>query len=247
MDGMAVNSGRSRLDAQERFVVILSHPVSPENIGLVARHMKNTGFRNLRMILGQPLEPKSFVTAVHAKNILNKAGLYSDAVAAVSDLEVVFAAVARKRKNFPSLSLDEAVDKMLSYPPETEIGLLFGNERTGLSSRELYSTNFRFTIPQASIQPSYNLASAVLLTLFRIYRTIQEHSHLDVSELPISREEQEDCIRLILEKLEEKKFIHPVNQVHVTEMIYDLFGRLSMTERDKNLLLAIFSKGPDNA
>ena len=246
MNGMPIDSRKHHPKPQGRFILILSHPVSPENIGLVARHMKNTGFESLRLVLDQPLDSKSYVTAVHAKDILNNARVYSNVESAVSDLEVVFAAAARKRKNFASLPFDPAVDKMLSYPPDTKIGLLFGNERTGLSSRELCSSNFKFSIPQASPQPSYNLASAVLLTLFRIFRKVREYEYEDVSELPIPRKQQEDCIRLILGKLEKKKFIHPENRDHVTEMIHDIFGRLSMTERDKNLLLALFSKGPDD-
>jgi tRNA C32,U32 (ribose-2'-O)-methylase TrmJ len=46
--------------------IILSRPSSPENIGLVARGMKNTGFNELRLILGTPINPNSYITAVHA-------------------------------------------------------------------------------------------------------------------------------------------------------------------------------------
>lgn len=244
MVGMAVASRMHHPRPQGSFVVILSRPVNPENIGLVARHMKNTGFNNLRLVSDPPIEQKAFVTAVHAKEILESARFYPNAAAAVSDLEVIFAAAARKRKNFSTLSFEEAVDKILSFPRETKIGLLFGNERTGLTSQELHSSNFRFTIPQASRQPSYNLASAVLLVLFQIFRKTEKQGSSRIYELPIPREEQEDCIDLILKKLKEKRFIHAKNKRHVTEMIHDLFGRFSMTARDKNLLLAVFSKGP---
>lgn len=243
---MGVISRKHQPGPQGCFVVILSRPVNPENIGLVARHMKNTGFNNLRLVSDHSIEQKAFVTAVHAKDILDNARFYPEVAAAVSDLEVIFAAAARKRKNFPSLSFEKAVDKILSFPHETKIGLLFGNERTGLTSHELRSSNFRFTIPQASRQPSYNLASAVLLVLFQIFRKTEKQGSTCIPELPIPREEQEDCINLILKKLEEKRFIHAKNKRHVTEMIHDLFGRFSMTTRDKNLLLAVFSKGPDD-
>jgi tRNA C32,U32 (ribose-2'-O)-methylase TrmJ len=52
-----------------------------------------------------------------------------------------------------------------------------------------------------------------------------------------------ECIEIILGKLEEIGFIHKTNKKHTTEIIYDLFGRLSITEGDRRLLLAIFSKG----
>jgi len=228
-------------ERRKKLWVILVRPEKAENVGLVARSMKNTGFENLRLVKSSPLSERSYQTAVHAQDTLKRAPLYSTLKEATADLDLVFAATSKKRKNFPSLSLDEAVEKVLSFPAGTRIGLLFGNERTGLTSEELKSSNFRFSIPQASKQPSYNLASAVLLTLFSLFRLDSHHQDSD-TEKPLSRQQQEECIHLILDKLERKRFIHSTNKQHVTEIVYDLFGRMMLTERDKKLLLAIFSK-----
>jgi len=229
------------LDFKKKFAVILARPEHPENIGLVARCMKNTGFKELRLVEVRGLERKSYQTAVHAEEILDRARLCANLKEATSDLDLIYAATAKHRKNFPSISLGEALKEMFAFPPATKIGLLFGNERTGLTSAELRSSNFRFTIPQAERQPSYNLASAVLLTLFHIHD--YDSSRAESSrEKPISRKEQEECIRLILEKLERRKFIQATNRLHMTEMIYDLFGRMALTEKDKKLVLALFSK-----
>jgi tRNA/rRNA methyltransferase len=233
-----------RLELHDRFVVILVRPESLENIGLAARAMKNTGFRHLRVVGRRKLEVACPRTAVHAGEIVRQAQFFSDLGAGVADLQVVFASTAKTRKNFSVLPLDEAVTRMLSLHPPAKIGLLFGNERTGLTSEELRCSNFRFTIPQASRQPSYNLAAAVLLTLFELFRRRPEGQAMSAfaaSDLFLSRREQEECIRLILAKLEARNFIHPTNRRHATEMIYDLFGRLNMTEEDRRLLLALFS------
>jgi tRNA/rRNA methyltransferase len=232
-------------DLAERFRVILSRPENPENIGLVARCMKNTGFAALSLVGVKGIDEKSRKTAVHALDILEKARLYPNLSVAVEDLELVFAATSKKRKNFPAIPLQEAVEKMFLCPPSIKIGLLFGNERTGLVSDELRCSNFRFTIPQAGKQPSYNLASAVLLTLFHIYT----HQNLKKAEIesdrPLSRKKQEECIRLILDKLEKRNFIHETNRRHMTDMVYDLFGRVALTEKDRKLVLALFSKAVD--
>ncbi|UCC41710.1 MAG: RNA methyltransferase [Candidatus Aminicenantes bacterium] len=233
------------MDWKEKFTVILSRPENPENIGLVARCMKNTGFRELRLVGVERIDEKSQRTAVHARDILKKALLYADLSHAVADLQIVFAATAKPRKNFSSLSLWDAVEEIFRFPRAAKIGLLFGNERTGLLSEELQSSNFLFTIPQAGRQPSYNLASAVLLTLFHIFTQGSIQKEESSKEKPLSRKEQEDCIRLILNKLEKKKFIHLTNRRHMTGMIYDLFGRLTLTEKDRKLVLALFSKGLD--
>jgi tRNA/rRNA methyltransferase len=122
------------------------------------------------------------------------------------------------------------------------IGLLFGNERTGLTSEELKHSNFRFKIPQKQNQPSYNLSAAVLLTLFRLFTKKATESFM-TEEIPVSRKEQDECIRLILDKLKVKGFIHNTNKQHMTEIAHNLFGKCAMTEKDRRFLLALFSKG----
>jgi tRNA/rRNA methyltransferase len=225
-----------------KFAVILVGPKNPENIGLVARNMKNTGFEELRLVGITRVDQKSYVTAVHARDILERARFYPGVSEATADLDIIFASTAKKRKNFPSVSLKDAVEEMFQFSSSAKVGLLFGNERTGLTSEELHSSNFRFMIPQAARQPSYNLASAVLLTLFHIF-AYDNFKEVDTArEKPLSRIEQEEFIRLILRKLEQKSFIHSTNKRHMTEMIYDLFGRFALTSKDRKLLLALFSK-----
>jgi len=224
--------------------VILTRPESPENIGLVARAMKNTGFSDLRLAGLRRLSRRAGRTAVHADDILGRARLFPDVASAVADCGFVFAATAKPRKDAVLLPFGDAVGKMRSLPRGTRLGFLFGNERTGLTSDELLHANALFTIPQAGRQPSYNLAAAVLLTLFALFAAGAPPSP-EPRARPLPRREQEAAIRLILEKLIAKGFIHGQNRFHVTVMIHDLFGRLAMTEKDRRLLLAIFTKGVD--
>lgn len=223
--------------------VVLVRPEHAANVGFVARNMKNTGFGHLRIVGGGGVRRESYRTAVHSAEILDSAGVYNRLEQATADLDAVFAATSKRRKNYTLLSLDEAVKKIECFPGSTRVGLLFGNERTGLTSEELKFSNFRFVIPQAMIQPSYNLAASVLITLFRIYTHNTSPQDDSGQQKPLPREEQMKCINRILGKLEERGFIHQANKKHMTEMIYDLFGRLTMTEKDSRLLLALFSKG----
>lgn len=232
-------------DLSERLFVVLVRPESLENIGLVARAMKNTGFRNLRVVGRKKIEIACPRTAVHAKEIIKEAAFFPGLSSATDDLHVVFASTAKRRKNFSALSLDEAIDKVFSFPEESRVGLLFGNERTGLTSAELAASNFRWSIPQAVRQPSYNLAAAVLITLFGLFRRGPGEkltAGVPERETPLPRGEQEACIRIILQKLERRTFIHSTNKRHATQMVRDLLGRLVMTDRDRKLLLAIFSQ-----
>lgn len=251
-------------DLSKRLFIVLVRPESLENIGLAARAMKNTGFRNLRVVGRKKVEIACPRTAVHAKEIIKEAAFFPDLASATEDLDVIFASTAKRRKNFSVGSFDEAMARIISFPREARIGLLFGNERTGLTSAELAASNFRWSIPQASRQPSYNLAAAVLITLFELFRrekmgtvlfsrssvsklTGTEEKKIGPSpffagrEVPLPRKEQEECVRLILQKLEQRRFIHSTNKRHTAQMVRDLLGRLAMTERDRKLLLAMFS------
>jgi len=230
-------------DIRQRFSVILVRPEKPENIGLVARCMKNTGFEDFRLVGVRSLTRRAYTTAVHAEEILERARMFEDIPRATEDCHLLFAATAKTRKNFELLALEEAVTKMYQGLPTARIGLLFGCERTGLTSEELRHANFVFKIPQASRQPSYNLSSAVLLVLFHIFTRTKLPLDREADPKPLTRKEQEECIRVILERLEEKKFIHRTNKRHMTERIYNLIGRMSLTSKDRSLLLALFSRG----
>jgi TrmH family RNA methyltransferase len=226
---------------RKKFAVILVRPEKQENIGLVARAMKNTGFSDLRVVGPKSFDAETQRTAVHAGDILGRASFYSSLSQAVRRLHLVFASTARVRSKFSILPLEEAVDLIFHYPASTRVGLLFGNERTGLTSKELGAANFVFSIRQAVRQPSYNLSSAVLLTLFEIFRRLPQ-TLVCREKKPLPREDQDECIRVVLMKLRQSKFIHETNETHVTRRVQDLFGRLALTDKDRKLLMAIFNK-----
>ena len=228
---------------RKRFAVILVRPENFENVGLAARAMKNTGFGDLRLVGVDALGPEALRTAVHAETILDRACFFPDLGAATKSLHLVFASTARARKTFSILTFADLLETVCRAPRHARIGLLFGNERTGLTSEELGSANFVFSIPQVSRQPSYNLASAVLLTLFSLYERSHGSFPQPGKERPLSREVQEDCIRVVLMKLEKSGFIQGANRAHVTEMVQSLFGRIGLTDKDKRFLMAVFNKG----
>ena len=229
-------------DPTVRPVVVLVRPENPENIGLVARAMKNTGFSELRITGLRRLSPRAGKTAVHAEDILAAARLFGTLEEATAGLQFIAASTAKRRKIGSRLDLDDAVARIGRLPLGTRTGLLFGNERTGLTRTELRRANMIFTIPQAGRQPSYNLGAAVLLTLFTIFGGADETAAGRTDEALLLRGEQDDVIRRILAKMEAGGFIHHTNKEHVAAWVHDFFGRTAMTDRDRRFLLALFDK-----
>ena len=230
-----------------RPVVVLVRPENPENIGLAARAMKNTGFPELRLAGVRRLGAAARKTAVHAEDILAGARFYETLEEATADLQFVAAATAKRRKIGTIVEADEAVDRLGRLPGGVRSGLLFGNERTGLTAAELRRANLIFTIPQAVRQPSYNLGAAVLLVLYGLFRAASPKAAAGAAAVfearaPLPRTEQDAVIGRILEKLEAQGFTHRTNRGHVTAWIHDFFGRQAMTELDRGFLLALFDK-----
>ncbi len=224
-----------------RPVVILVRPENPENIGLAARAMKNTGFSELRLAGIQRIGPGAGKTAVHAEEILEKARFFETIEEATTDLQFIAAATAKRRKIGTVVEMNEAFRRIGRLPANARVGLLFGNERTGLTAAELRRANLIFTIPQAVRQPSYNLGAAVLLTLYSLFQATGKAGRIE-TRAPLPRAEQDAVIGLILAKLDAQGFLHRTNRDHVTAWVHDFFGRQAMTGLDRGFLLALFDK-----
>jgi len=228
-----------------RFAVILVRPDSPENIGLAARGMANTGFTDLRLVGLERLEAPAYRTAVHADTILDRARFFGTLPEALHGLHVVAASTARIRRDFPLLGLAEASRRLAKYPAETRIGLVFGNERTGLTAGEIGTSSLRFRIPQAARQPSYNLGVAVTLTLFTIAGRAEAPPAppRGGKDLPLTWAEQEESGRRFGEMLDGLGFMRDTNRDFITERVRDIFRRMVLTGKDRDVILAMFRRG----
>jgi TrmH family RNA methyltransferase len=229
------------MTALSRFAVVLVRPDSPENIGLAARGMANTGFRDLRLVGLDRLEAPAWRTAIHADAILEGARFFPTLAEALADRELVLGSTARVRHDFPLVPLDDAVARIGEYPAAARIGLVFGNERTGLTQDELGLANLRFHIPQAGRQPSYNLGVAVTLTLFAFaFRGAAPPAPR--RELPLDHAAQTEAGRRFGALLDGLGFMHDTNRAFIEEKVRDIFFRMALTAKDRDVMLAMFRR-----
>jgi len=222
-----------------RFAVVLVRPETPENIGLAARGMANTGFSDLRLVGVTGLAAAAYRTAVHAEPILDGARSAATLGEALSDRHLVLASTARARGQAGLVTLSDAVGRLSAYPPETRVALVFGNERTGLSAAELGLANIRFRISQAARQPSYNLGVAVTLTLFALASRAGEPPP-PVRERPLVYREQDDAVRRFRELLDGLGFMKDTNRAFISRRVEDIFRRMTLTAKDRDIILAMF-------
>ena len=169
---------RIRFDAKRRAMVnlqnisiVLCDTSHPGNIGSAARAMKTMGLSSLILVNPKQLPDHTSISlAAGADDILSKAKIVSDLKTALQDFSLIFATSARERfLKWPACSPEVAAEKM-EQSSEENVAIIFGNERAGLSNEDLACAHFHVTIPTTSDFSSLNLAAAVQIIAYEIYK-----------------------------------------------------------------------------
>ena len=126
---------------------ILVRPQIGENIGSVARAIKNFSINKLRIINPRCSWPnqRAVATSVGAKDILKSAKIYDSVEESIGDLDIIFASTSRIRRiNKKIISVFDLRNKVKE---KRKIGVLFGPEASGLSNDEISYADYLVKIP----------------------------------------------------------------------------------------------------
>ena len=145
-----------------------------ENIGAAARAMLNCGLTDLRLVNprdGWP-NPSARSSSTGAKDVIERARVYGTTVEALADVQHVYATTARTRGlNLRTCDLETAGREWHQAAKSgSQVGIVFGPERTGLSNDDLVLAQSTLTIPLNPDFMSLNLGQAVLLTSYEWLR-----------------------------------------------------------------------------
>ncbi len=176
-------------------VVILVEPENADNVGMIARAMKNFGFRRLRIV--RPMFDsfdRAMAAAMRAKDVLEGAEIFLYLDEAFEGIDVVIGTTARISKynvDRRAIPLRTLVD---SLKWDTVYGLVMGRESTGLTSEELAKCDVVVTIPTSSEYPALNLANATAIMLYEFY---MKFNKVELWERPVSRRVREMTLNYI--------------------------------------------------
>ncbi|APD10097.1 MULTISPECIES: RNA methyltransferase [Thermus] len=155
--------------------IVLVEPQEPMNVGAVARAMRNFGLSRLYVVnphprVGPPWAREAYWVAVHAEGILDGAVVTGSLLQALEGTRFVVATTGRPRELYPAPVVPawEVPRHVLSV--EGEVALVFGRETFGLTNEELDLAHLIGTIPTAPEQPSLNLAQAVVVFAYELYK-----------------------------------------------------------------------------
>ena len=222
--------------------IILVRPKFHENIGSVARAMKNMGLNRLILVDGcSPLHMNAYRLASGAEDILERAEEFSTLREAISEMGCVVGTTSRSGKGrSPLLTPTALLKRLIPLSAKNSIGLVFGSEREGLTNEELSFCHLYVRIPSSESFPSPNLAQAVMVLCYELFQssmTIQKH--------PIQLAKAEQLERMF-EHMERTLlnigFLDAKNPKRIMRVLRRLLGRSEMEEREVQVLRGIWSR-----
>jgi tRNA/rRNA methyltransferase len=151
--------------------LVLLRPRTPENLGAVARVMRNFALDDWAIAsLGTHDFSAARRVAVHAEELLDRPRLVRTLDEAVADCAWVVGTTSRRVRGKRRLSPGEVAREALARAAEGRTAIVFGDERSGLTSEEVHRCHDLSAIPADAAQPSLNLAQAVLIYAWELAR-----------------------------------------------------------------------------
>ena len=224
---------------------ILVRPQMGENIGSVARAIKNFNIKHLRIVNPRCNWPsqKALATSVGAKDILKSAKIYNSIEKAIGDLDIIFASTSRIRK------VNKKIISILDFKKKVEkkrkIGILFGPEASGLSNDEISYANYLVKIPTNKKFSSLNLSHSAIIFCFELFQYFSNKKAIYKSSYKSSvakKSEVNNFLSFIINKLDKKGFLQPDHKrKSMIRNINNIFHRLNLSEQEIRILLGIFT------
>ena len=224
---------------------ILVRPQLGENIGSVARAVKNFNMKYLRIVNPRCSWPnqKAIATSVGAKDILKSAKIYDTVEKSIGDLDIIFASSSRIRKvNKKTISVSNLKKKIKKG---RKIGILFGPEASGLSNDEIRCADFLVKIPSNNKFSSINLSHSAIIFCFELFK------HFSIKKIEYktgykssvaTKSEVNKFLSFIIHGLDKKGFLQPDHKrKSMIRNINNIFHRMDLSEQEIRILLGIFS------
>jgi len=224
---------------------ILVRPQIGENIGSVARAIKNFNIKYLRIVNPRchwP-NPKALATSVGAKDILKSAKIYHSVEKSISDLDIIFASSSRIRKvNKRIISVSDIKKKIRK---RSKIGILFGPEASGLSNDEISCANYLVKIPSNKKFSSLNLSHSAIIFCFELFQHFSQKKaeyKTGYKSSLAKKSEVNKFLNFIIKRLDSKGFLQPDHKrKSMVRNINNIFHRINLSEQEIRILLGIFS------
>ncbi|MFL6653361.1 MAG: RNA methyltransferase [Sulfurifustis sp.] len=232
------------MELRQAIRVVLVRPSHPGNVGGVARAMKNMGLDQLRLVAPSSYpSPEAEARAADAADILARAVVCAELDEAIGTCHFIVGTTARSRRiEWPALNPADAAARLLQEAERGPVAVLFGHERTGLTNAELDRCHALVSIPANPEYPSLNLACAVQILAYEIYRAGSFNSAGPANQEPPATEaEMAHFYRHLEGVLLKVGFLDPANPRLLMRRLHRLFNRSQLDRNEVNILRGILT------
>ena len=230
----------------ENISIVMVGTTHPGNIGAAARAMYNMGLSRMVLVDPQcPVGEVAYARASGANAVLDQRLTCDSLEQAVADCELSVAASARRRSlSWPELDPPQLVEKLLGCDDRTRVAIVFGREHSGLSNDELHLCNYMLRIPANPAFSSLNLAAAIQILGYEIYRHLAATAPvkpLPQEDRPATSTEVEDYFGHLEATLIETGFIDPEHPGLIMQRLRRLYLRSELSHNEVNILRGILA------
>ncbi len=212
-------------------------------MGMVCRAMKNMGISDLRMVKGCDREhPEAYKFAVSARDLLDNAQSFVSLEDALADREITIATTRRHGKYRNEIfSPFEIAAKLRPAMGVNSAALVFGREDNGLTTEEMQLCRWHATIPTSDEYGSLNLAQAVLIFCYELFKVTPGETLYD-SRVFASVSEMETLYGHMEKTLLRIGFLNRQNPAHLMRSLRRIFARAGLDSREVSILRGMMSQ-----
>lgn len=230
------------------------------NIGAVARAMSNFGATQLRVVNPYEVAWRETKSAVGAEYLLARAEECATVAEAVADCSLVIGttAVGNRELRQPLWSLPAAGPVIRERLEKSNVALLFGSEKWGLSNESLSYCHWLLRIPTREGHRSMNLGQAAAVCLYELGRSDGQSATDAETEKGLKNEERtkrreregvpakmetvERIAQVWLRTLEKSGYVAPRGKATAEEKLRRMLRRFELEESDAEVFLGMARK-----
>ncbi|HEY4747018.1 MAG TPA: RNA methyltransferase [Steroidobacteraceae bacterium] len=226
--------------------IVLVAPSHPGNIGAVARAMKNMGLSELLLVGPKEFpHPDATARASGADDVLAGARIVASLSEALEGCGFVAATTSRDRDQyFRVIDVRDAAVRIVAESRRAPAAVVFGSERTGLTNEELETAHALIRIPANAAYLSLNLAMAVQLVAYELFRACDSGAAAPALAGPplASAQEMARLYAHFAQVLEEIEFRDRTQSgTHLMGRIRRFLQRAELDQNEVNILRGILT------
>ncbi len=220
--------------------VIFVEPEHPENIGNIARVMKNFGFYKLILVNPQcEITEKAYIVAKHAKDVLENAKILEtlDDALKLFDLNIgTTGKFADETNVIRSVIPSDILPKLLSKYTG-KVGLYIGRESIGFTNEELKKFDIVVTIPTNPEYPIMNASHAAAVLLYELFKAVRNPV---LERIRIASRKEKEVIMSMIDKIVNKIPIQEYRKPIMKRVLWNVINKAILTKKEASVLAGFF-------